>query len=104
MFADYIKERENAEVEYNDKGFMSYKNDFDGIFILDAYTKPMYRKYGVAKVLLKKIVEKTGAKKVYTTTDIKANGWELSEKAILALGFQKLNTIGNLNYYKMEIK
>ena len=69
LYVDYIKERENADVLYNEKGFMSYKEDFDGIFILDAYTKPEFRKSGVIKELLYGVIEKTNTKKVYTTTD-----------------------------------
>jgi len=104
LYAEYIKEREDANLEYNDKGFMSWKYDGNGVFILDAYVKPEYRKCGVVRNLLKLITEKTKTNEVYTTTDINANGWELSEKAIIALGFKKNTTIGSLNYYIMKIE
>jgi ribosomal protein S18 acetylase RimI-like enzyme len=104
LYAKYIKEREDANLEYNDKGFMSWKRDGNGVFILDAYVKPEYRKYGVCRKLLNSIIESTKTKEVYTTTDINANNWELSEKAIIALGFKKNTTIGSLNYYIMNIE
>lgn len=104
LYADYIKERENAEVVYNDFGFMSYKVETLGTTILDAYVVPEKRKSNIAKNFLMDIAEKTNSKKLYTNTDENANGWQISEKVILALGFKKIGKINTCNYYIKEIK
>lgn len=104
LYRQYIREREDALLISEHHGFLTYKPDYDGIFILDAYVEPWYRKTGVIKRLLEKAFDESKATKAYTTTDTKANGWENAEKAILRLGFNKFATIGTLNYYKMEIE
>lgn len=104
LYKEYIKEREGADLIQHHHGFLTYKKDYDGIFVLDVYVKNWWRKQGIAKKMLEEALEKTQAKKAYTTTDTKAKGWEEAEKAILRVGFKKLTSIGTLNYYKMEIE
>lgn len=104
LYADYIKEREDADIKYNDKGFMTYKVEKDGVMIIDAYVSPSYRKENITKGFLNEIIEETNSDKLYTTTDENANNWETSEKVILSLGFKMLGKNGRLNYYIKEIK
>jgi hypothetical protein len=104
LYKQYLKEREDAEIDYNDKGFMCYKVEEGGIFILDAYVKKEHRKEGITRNFLNNIIEKTNAKKIYTSTDKKANNQNLSENVILNLGFEKIGEKQNTVYYLMEIK
>jgi ribosomal protein S18 acetylase RimI-like enzyme len=104
LYRQYIREREDALLISEHHGFLTYKPDYDGIFILDVYVEPWYRRSGLAKKMLEKALDESKANKAYTTTDIKAHGWENAEKAILRVGFKKFATIGTLNYYKMEIE
>ena len=104
LYKEYLKEREDADVEYNDKGFMSYKVEKDGVFILDAYVKKEHRKKGITKDFLNVIIEKTNSKKIYTSTDKNANNQNLSENVILNLGFKKIGEKESTVYYLMEIK
>lgn len=104
LYAEYIKEREDANIEYNDYGFMSYKEDSDGIFIIDVYIVPEKRKQGMSNELLKEVTKKTGTKKYYTSVDTRANGWEISHVAITKTGFTELRKDNYEIYYVMEIK
>lgn len=104
LYAAYIKERQDAEIVYNSVGFMSYRVFPEGVFILDAYVYPDCRKEGITRDFLDMIVSKTGARKLYTSTEENANNWQESEKAILALGFKKIREQGRTNYYSKEIK
>ena len=104
LYSEYIKERENADIVYNDIAFMTYKKDGEGVFIIDAYVKPEHRKTGVARELLTQIENITDTKVLYTSTDITANNWIESEKAIINLGFEFKIKRGNQNYYIKEIE
>ncbi len=104
LYAEYIKEREDAEIEYNEHGFMTYKEDVDGIFLIDAYIIPEKREKGIINELLTNIIKKTGIKKYYTSVDTRANGWEISQLAILKSGFTVLKKNNYEIYYSMEIQ
>lgn len=103
LYAEYIKERENAEIVYNEKGFVTYKKDHDGILIMDAFVKKENRNNHILKNFIDLIIDKTKTSKLYATTDSTANDWETSERVILALGFNKFNIVRNTNYYIKEI-
>ena len=104
LYAEYIKEREDADIVYDDHGFMSYKTEDSVVLILDAYTKKECRGKGKTKEFLNRIIEKTNCNKVICTTDINANGQQMSENVILALGFEKKNKLDSKIYYLMEMK
>ena len=105
LYADYIKERENAELVYDDNGFASYKKAAEGvIYIVNVYVKPSMRRSKVCNEYVNKIVNITNCEWVITSCDENANGWENSEKAIIGCGFDYRKKEGTLRWYSKEIK
>jgi GNAT superfamily N-acetyltransferase len=105
LWAEYIEERENAHVIYNDHGFITYKNESDTeVLICDFYVKPRYRKSGVADDLYKQMLSLEKPKIVYATSDRDSKNWEAAHGFITHYGFKEVEelTDGSLVYYRRE--
>jgi GNAT superfamily N-acetyltransferase len=101
----YIKEREGAEMLYDDHSFVTYQNIGEGeILVVDVFIESEYRKKGLAEKLWKELLEKAKPKIVYGMTDVEALNWETSHKFMLSFGFTPYTQEGNTIYYYQEIK
>lgn len=95
LYADYIKERENKEIVYNEFGFATYRILGDECYIQDIFIKKENRKEGHAKNLADKIAEIAslhGCKYLTGSTVPSMNGSTDSLKAMLAYGFKLLSS------------
>lgn len=101
----YIKEREGAEMLYDDHSFVTYQNMGDQeILVVDLFVEYEYRKKGLVEKLWKDLIEKTKPKTVYGMTDVEALNWETSHKFMMAFGFTPYTQEGSVIYYYREIK
>lgn len=107
LYADYLKETENIDCEYNDECFIIYKELTNkSVYLIDAYSIPEVR--GQQKMLnfFKKWVEQLkekGYNVIFSNTTSVKKGWERSHELQQKFGFicigkdSKDNTI--MNYY-----
>ena len=101
----YIKEREGAEVLYDDHSFMTYRVMEDQeVLILDVFAEREYRKKGLIAKLWKELLEKTKPKIIYTMSDVTAFNWESSHEFIMSFGFTPCTQEGSMVYYYQEIR
>lgn len=106
MYADYIKERENKDCIYTDKGFATYSFNETSCYIEDIYVKPEFRQSGETKKLVDKIIE-SALEHGYTTLTgsvcPSAKGSTDSLKVLLAYGFKLLSSTNNFIIFSKEI-
>jgi len=101
----YIKEREGAEIIYNDHAFVTYQvTGKDEILVVDLFVENEYRKKGMVDELWSKLLEKTKPKIVYGMTDVEALNWDSSHKFMTSFGFTPYTQEGNTIYYYREIE
>lgn len=104
LYAEYLKERENANLVYDEKGFATYKESGENIiYIIDVYVKPEFRKNRIASSYLNLIADKTKCQWLITSCDENANKWQEAEKAILGYGFNYKKNEGTMRWYSKEI-
>lgn len=102
MYADYIKERESAELIQNDKGFVTYKEDNGYLLICDLYVKPEYRKSNTAKEFVKMVEELSNKPHIFATVDKLANNYKTAVQATIKTGFILVNEKDNIQYFIKE--
>lgn len=98
MFADYIKERENKDCIYTDKGFATYSFQDGSCYIENIYIKPEFRKTGEASLLADKISQialENGYDVLTGSVSPLAKGSTESLKALLAYGFGLVSSTNN---------
>lgn len=103
LYAEYIKERENKDIVETSEGFATYVFTDQGVYIVDLYVKPDFRKTHVASELADKIAiiaKERGHSKMFGTVNLTAAKPTLSLKVLLAYGMA-LSSCGN-NYIVLE--
>lgn len=106
LYSNYIQERTNKRIIETDKGYATYINYEDGIFIEDIYVLPEFRKTGEASKLADKITDiakQNGYKQIFGAVCPSANGSTDSLKVLLAYGFKLKSSIENYIYFYKEI-
>lgn len=99
MWAEYIKERQDAESLESDIGFVTYQINKTECFINDMYVKPEYRKSNKASDLIRQlsaIAKAAGCTEITATVCPSANNSTQALHAALHIGF-RLKASGN-NY------
>lgn len=105
LWKKYIKEREGADIIYNDYGFVTYRNLNDSeIMIIDVFVDKEYRKTGAVQKLWEELIKKTTPKITYGSTDIKALNWESSHNFMINFGFIPYQREEDVIFYYREIK
>lgn len=95
LYADYIAEREGAELYSDEHGFVTYKFENDVCIICDLYVEPKSRNtskgsdYGK---LIESICKENKVNKIYCFVDTNANNWKESLAFILKNGYEIDNT------------
>lgn len=91
LYAQYIKEREDVNCEYNEHCFLTWKEtDDDAITVYDIYSAPEVRGTGAMKEFCDEFYANLDPKykyvfgMVYTNT----NGWENSDRLLQKYGFK----------------
>lgn len=108
MYKEYIKEREDADLVHDEKGFATFKYmDDNSVYIIDIYVRKEYRKEGIASKYADMIVEQAkerGCKFVLGTVSENANNSETSKRVLEAYGMRYLKDYNDLKWYVKEIK
>lgn len=99
----YIAEREGADIIYNDDGFVTFKMQEDGLYVIDVFVVKEKRKTGAVQELWDSLIEKIKPKIVYGMTDIAALNWKNSHAFMVKFGFTPYSQEGNTIYYYKEI-
>jgi len=106
MFAEYIKERENKECIFSDKGFATFLFENKTCYIESIYVKQEHRKSGEASRLADKITEiavEKGCNLLMGSVSPMANGSTASLKVLLAYGFNLVSSTNNFIILSKEI-
>jgi GNAT superfamily N-acetyltransferase len=114
MYAKYLKERENKEIQETDYGFVIYQvnNDEKYIYAIDVYVAKEHRGRGFGSSLMDFVAKKgkeIGCDKFYTSADRSSLGYENSMLAILNYGknrkikYSHTEPGTTLDYYLMEL-
>ena len=92
LYKEYLKERDNVELRYNNNCFITYRiYDDNTAAIIDIYSKPEVRGKQVMKEFVEKLLEEFKDKDVETVygfTDERTNGWKRSEHLMIKFGFK----------------
>lgn len=107
LYKEYLQEREDACIIYDDKGFATYKYLEDGIvYIVDLYVKKEHRKNHIASGYAYKIIEEAKSKDCkfcLGSIDPKAKTAKDSKLVLEAYGFKFTKHRDNLDWYCKEI-
>jgi hypothetical protein len=105
LYEDYLKERLDAVLIYDDTGFVAYKRYPNySIFMLDAYIKPEFRNRNSFLNFAKKINEKEDIIKfIFCESFFKANNWTISDKFIKSWGLAPISENEESILYMVEV-
>lgn len=106
LYAEYLTERTNIKIIETERGFVTYEELEDGVYLIDMFIRKVFRGTGYAKVLATKVEKASkelGFKKVYTSVSPQANGATTSLKIITGYGFKLLNASPELIMFVKEI-
>ncbi len=107
--AEYREEVENTYTVQSDIGFATWREQDDGIYIVEIFTNPDKRKKRVASTLADQCIEQAKemgieVKSVYGSVSMLSNTSHLSLMALTLWGM-KLHTLGqDIIYFIKEIK
>lgn len=104
LWKEYIAEREDAHILYNNHAFATYKIiNQDEVFVMDVFVSKEHRKNGAIHALWDDFIKQLKPKIVYGMTDRKALNWEYSDAFMLAFGFTAYTEENSIIYYYREI-
>ncbi len=106
LYSEYIQEREGKSIVESDVGFATYSIVKDGIYIIDLYVKPDYRKSRIAADFADQIADiakEKGLKKLFGSVAPSTNGSTASLKVLLAYGFKLVNSANDFIWLEKEI-
>jgi hypothetical protein len=89
-YANYIKERENSEIIWNEDGFITYKILDNGsqVYIVDLYVIPEKRKTRVATNFANMVIEKNKeCQKLWGSVSLRSNNPRLNIRVLRGYGF-----------------
>ena len=98
MFADYISEREGAEVYWTQEGFISFVLAGDQCLIRDCFVSKAYRGKGHGKGLYERVAtlaKQSGCRFISCAVDFADRGAAETLKKLLAIGFTPVRNAGN---------
>lgn len=109
MFNDYAEERGfGARIHYTEFGFITYHIDLEEgqCYIEDLYVVPEFRKKRIASTLADYVCEVAksyGIDSVIGSVNKLASNKELSRKALLGYGMEKVDEDEEMEWYLKEI-
>ena len=90
LYAEYIKEREDRDIVYDDHCFLTYRIDDEDVIVFDIYSDKEVRGSGYMLEFCNKFYDdmrEIGIKSAFGMTDTRTNGWQRSEELLLKYGF-----------------
>lgn len=110
LYAQYIKEREDFDMIYDENFFITYKKyEDETVFVADMFSSKEVRGLGLMVEFCNKFtssLKEEGYKVVYGQTDESTNGWEYSDKLLRKYGFKYMGKDpdnNKLNNYCYEL-
>lgn len=109
LYKKYIKERLNADIIYDDCGFLQYQIEKDICFINELYIDPKHRNQKKALEMVNLLVDILYAldvpkiKSIIATVFINTNGYERALYSALKYGFKICKLENNCIYLQKEL-
>lgn len=106
LYAQYVKERENAEVLEYDWGFATYKMAKDHVYLQELYVVPTERKNGHCKQMYEdvlKVAKDAGIKVMYGSVVPSTPFGNSMYKIMLDYGFKLHSSSTDIVYLKKDI-
>lgn len=107
LYANYIKERENADLIDTGKGFAKFKISGDECYIEDIYVLPEHRKTEEASRMadvVSDIARKRGCKFLTGSVCPQANNSTISMRVLLGYGFSLLKSDEKMIWFYKELR
>ena len=109
LYAAYIKEAANMELEYTDEYFFTYKIKENEIYLQDVFIKEEFRNNGLIDIILNKVysIAKEKNKKLVSTSickNIKKENKQRSTHIITKRGYIEYESDNYMIYYYKEIE
>lgn len=112
LLASYSKERFGCETEIDPgRGFATWKmmepvGDHRGVYLVDIYVAPAFRRGGVAAALADRVAalgKALGADRIIGSVETQSATATEAMKAILAYGFKISHVVGSMVYLEKVI-
>jgi len=106
LYKEYIAERENQHLFYNDKGFITWEYMNDSVHIVDIYVRPQYRKTGEGVSLEKVVLDEAklrGYKTIICSACTDTNNWEKSLEILKKVGYEEILRESNMIWLCKQI-
>ena len=90
LYRDYLLERENVELIYDEDSFVTYKLYDDYMYVIDIYVKPESRRRGKSFDIGRMMDDKAislGYDKIMGSVCMSTNGWKISLEGLIKFGY-----------------
>ena len=92
LYKEYIAERENAHLHYNDIGFITWEYQDNCVYIIDIYVRKEFRKSGKGVELEKFVLDEAklrGYNTIICSACTDTNNWEKSLEILKKVGYEE---------------
>lgn len=106
LYKQYLKERDSAELIYNDYGFCTYSMNEKLIYVSEIYVVPEKRLTPCAYKLFMEAVKigtDNGCTQILGSYDITTRNWIRSKKLMQKLGFKFYKKENNLVFFIRDL-
>ena len=107
LYKEYLLERENVELIYDEDSFVSYKLCDDYVYVIDIYVRPKARRKRKAFEIGKNIdnlARSFNYDKIMCTVCKSANGWTAALEGLIKFGFSVDSVKGDMIYLLKDLK
>lgn len=107
LYKQYLKERDGAELHFDENGFVTFSIKTDHFCYLSEIYVVKAKRGSMAAIRLYNLVLKAAVaqncKALIGSVDITTNNWQLSEKIMKKMKFQLLSVDGNMRYFWLKL-
>jgi DNA modification methylase len=106
LYREYLLERENIELIYDEDSFVTYKLFDDYLYVVDIYVKPESRRKGKSFEMGKTMDEKAkslGYGKIMGSVCMSTSGWKISLEGLIKFGYSVDSVKGSMIYLIKEL-
>lgn len=107
LYKQYIAERENAHLFYNDIGFITWEYGSNSIYIIDIFIIPSERQSGKGKELEQVVLNEAklrGYKTIICSCCTDTNNWQTSLQILKKVGYEEMMRETNMIWLFKELK
>jgi predicted GNAT superfamily acetyltransferase len=106
LYKEYLLERENVELFYDEDSFVTYKLYDDYMYVIDIYVKPEARRKGKAFELgrdMDKLAKSFNYNKIMGSVCMSTNGWKISLEGLIKFGYSVDSVKGDMVYLLKDL-